>query len=149
MRLDTRTRTFDARLKDKVDLFVGKGGRVRAQEVVSLPTLTGATVTVSNLIPATVFLLGVFVEVLSEVSGTLATFDVGDGSDVDRWGAGIGLTELTRTTNDDFTATDSMGVFILSATDVVLDADGANAFSAGTIRIGVVFLTGSADIRRT
>lgn len=151
MRLDARTRAFDPRFKDQVDLFVGKGGRVRANEVVNTQDLTGgstAVITLSNFIPANSWLWGVFVEVLADIQGTVADFDVGDGTDVDRWGGGIALTSGTRTTTDDYTAADSFGVFLTSATDVVIQDDGILLFTGGILRIGALFLNGSADIRR-
>jgi hypothetical protein len=103
MRVETRARAVDTRLKDVADLFVGKGGRVRAKESIIVQDLTGsaAVITLSNFIPANVWLWGVVVNVLKTITGTVADFDVGDGSDVDRWGAGIALDAQTITQASD------------------------------------------------
>jgi len=102
----------------------------------------------TGLIPATVWCWGVVVEILEDITGTLTTFDIGDGVDVDRWGAGILLVAGTRTNSDSYTAATSMGFFTTTAVDVVLDADGANTFSDGTIRVGVMVSDITSNVRR-
>lgn len=99
--------------------------------------MSGATVTATNLIPAGSFVVGVTIRVTTEVEGA-TTFDIGDGSDVDRWGAAIILPAGTTTTIVDFTA-DGFGQFV-SANDIVLTANVAN-FTAGAVRITVHFMS--------
>ena len=151
MRIDPRARTVDTRLKDNIDIFVGKGGRNRIEESVSVTDLTGgsvALITLTDFVPANVWLLGVYVEILADIAGTVVNLDIGDGTDVDRWGAGIGITEGTQTTTADFTAADAFGVFLLTAEDVVIRDDGVLLMTGGQFRVGVIFQTGSAEIRR-
>lgn len=150
MRVDVRSRTFDARTKDVVDLFVGDGGRLRCEEVQQAQDLTGssATITLTDFIPTNTWLWGVFVTVLEDITGTVVNFDVGDGSDVDLWGAGLALTAGTQSSTADFTAAASMGTFGVAARDVVLQDDGVLLFTGGLIRIGAIFSTGSGSIRR-
>ncbi len=150
MRVDTRARAVDTRLKDVADLFVGKSSRLRAKESTIVQDLVGSTntFTFSNFIPANVFLLGVYLHVLAAITGTVADLDIGDGSDVDLWGAGIGITAGTITDSDDFTAAASMGTFGITARDVVLRDDGILLITGGIVRLGAVYLSGSAEIRR-
>jgi len=99
--------------------------------------MTGASVTASNLIPAGSFIIGVTVRVTTTITGA-TTFDIGDGVDVDRWGAAIALAAGTTTTIADFTAA-GFGQFA-TANDVVLTANGAN-FTAGAVRITVHYIS--------
>jgi hypothetical protein len=147
MRIDHRTRTFDNRGQDILDI-PGIGGKLRFREIVATPAITGATVTVTGHIPAKTWCWGVTIEILEPVTGSLTTFDVGDGTDVDRWGAAIVLTAGTRTTSTSFTAANSFGFFTTTAVDVVLDADGANTFSSGVVRISTVISDITANVRR-
>jgi hypothetical protein len=124
------------------------GSKVRYREVTSLPTLTGATVTLTNFLPATVWVWGVVIEVLEQITGTLTTFDVGTVADPNLWGSGILLVPQTRTTSDDYTAVGAMGFFNLTALDIQLDADGANAFAGGSIRVTAMLSDITANIRR-
>lgn len=101
-----------------------------------LTALSGASVTASNLIPAGSFIIGITVRVTTTITGA-TTFDIGDGIDVDRWGAAIALPAGTTTDITDFTAA-GFGQFA-AANDVVLTANGAN-FTAGAVRVTVHYL---------
>lgn len=147
MRTDIRGRSFDPRGADTADI-PGLGSKVRYREVVNLPTLTGATVTITGFLPATTWVWGVVVEVLEQITGTLTTFDVGTVADPNLWGGGILLVPQTRTTSNDFTAVGAMGFFNLTALDVQLDADGANTFSGGSVRVAAMLSDITANIRR-
>lgn len=149
MRTDIRGQAFDPRGGASADI-PGVGAKLRVREVGGVQTLSsGATVTFTGLIPANTWCWGVVVEVLELIGGTLASFDVGDGSDADRWGAAVGLTAGTRTTSDDFTAADSMGFFGVAAVNVVLDADGANTFDGtGLIKVFALVADITSNVRR-
>ena len=150
MRLDVRARAIDTRQKDVADVFVGKATRLRTSEVSIVQDLVGSTAvfTFTNFIPANVFLLGVYLRVVEAITGTVVNLDIGDGSDVDLWGAAIAIIAGTQTDSDDFTAAASMGTFAVAARDVVLQDDGILLITGGKVRLGAVFLTGSAEIRR-
>lgn len=98
-----------------------------------LSGLTGATATATALVPAGSFVLGVTVRVTTTITGA-TSFDVGDGVDVDRWGAAIALPAGTTTSIANFTA-NGFGQFT-AANNVVLTANGAN-FTGGAVRITV------------
>ena len=147
MRTDIRGKAFDSRGSDSFDI-PGIGSKVRYREVTNLPTLTGATVVIANFLPATTWVWGVVVEVLENITGTLTTFDVGTAADPNLWGGTTLLVAGTRTTSDDFTATGAMGFFNLTALAVQLDADGANTFSGGSIRVTAMLSDITANIRR-
>lgn len=101
-----------------------------------LSGLTGASVTATNLIPAGAVLVGVSARVTTAITGA-TSFDVGDGSDVDRWGAGIAVALGTTSDNTDWTA-GTIECFP-TAQDVVLTANGSN-FTAGAVRLTVHYI---------
>ena len=151
MRTDTRTRQFDPRNAAQHDqAFVH--GIVRTDEVsiFTNPIPAGATLTLSNLVPANVFLLGVVVHVVEEIFGStasLTSFDIGDGSDVDLYGAAISPLFATRTSSADFTAAVAGFRYTVAAEDVVLTANGEN-FAGGSIAISVLLLSIRGDRKR-
>ena len=101
-----------------------------------LTGLTGATVTASSLIPDGALIVGVTVRVTTTITGA-TSFDIGDGTDVDRWGVTIGLPSGTTTTGADFTS--GTVEILLAAGDVVLTANGPD-FSAGAVRIVAYYM---------
>ncbi len=100
-------------------------------------TSAGSSVTAASLIPAGSFLIGVTVRVLVTVTGPTG-FDVGDGTDVDRWGASIAVAATTTTDITDFNS-GAVTTFPL-ANDVVLTSDGVD-FTGGSVRITVHYMT--------
>jgi hypothetical protein len=104
---------------------------------VTLSGLSGATATATNFIPAGSIVLGVTVRVLTAITGA-TTFDIGDGTDVDRWGAGRAIAVGTTTTAANFTIT-SIPIYA-SATSVVLTANGSN-FTAGEVKLSIAYIS--------
>lgn len=104
---------------------------------VDVATSAGSSVTAASLIPAGSFLIGITVRVISNVGGP-ASFDVGDGIDVDRWGASIAAGIGTTTDITDFTS--GAVTTFPAANDVVLTSTGVD-FTAGTVRITVHYTT--------
>ena len=100
--------------------------------------MAGATATLANLIPAGSLVLGVTVHPTTAItSGDGATtYNVGDGTDADRWGlnilfaADVKLTDITITSPPYYAA----------ATSVVLTAN-AGTFNAGVVRVTVHYIT--------
>lgn len=100
----------------------------------------GATVTATNLIPDGAFLLGVVTRItvtLGNGGGTTG-YQIGDGSDADRWGAIAARTAGTTSSNADATAAFT-GSFI-AANSVVLTAVGGNFDGTGTFRVTVMYI---------
>jgi len=95
----------------------------------------GATEDAVALIPAGCFLIGVTTEIIDAISGSgLTSFDLGDGTDVDVWGATLPLGAGSLTDQTDFTA-DGFAQFTV-ANLVRLTANGTvPQFDAGLIRI--------------
>lgn len=125
---------FDGRTKPLVD---SNGQRITegmASAVVSTPS--GATVTASNLIPANSIVLGITCRVTGTISGA-SSFSVGDGTDADRWGAGIAVAPGTTTNVSDFTI--ASPVYYGAANNVVLTAAGSD-FTGGQVRITVHYV---------
>lgn len=102
--------------------------------------LSGASYTFTNALPAGAIILGVTVRVTTTITGA-TTFDVGDGTDVDRYGATVALASGTTTTFASATA--SPLEWRSAAGDVVLTANGSD-FTGGVVRICVHYLTGTA-----
>lgn len=105
-------------------------------------TLSGATYVSTIAIPAYAVLIGVTTRVNTAITGA-TTYDVGDGTDVDLWGAAIpvALNSESRTAN--FTAVAATGAAATSRT-VTLTANGSN-FTGGVVEICLHYLTTEAD----
>lgn len=101
-----------------------------------LSSLSGATATATAIIPDGALVLGVVVRVSTAITGA-TSFQVGDGSDADRWGAAIAIDVDTTSTPADFTS--GTVAIATSATNVVLTANGSN-FTAGTVDIVVWYI---------
>ncbi len=102
-----------------------------------LTSLSGASATTSGLIPAGSLILGVSVRVTTAITGA-TDFDIGDGTDVDAFGAAIAIGGGTTSDLSDWTI--STPPLVTSATEVVLTANGSN-FTAGAVRIVVWYTT--------
>lgn len=100
--------------------------------------MSGATLTLTNLIPAGSLVFGVTVHPTTAItSGDGATtYNVGDGTDADRWGAAIAFANDVNLTN----ITIASPVYYAAATNVVLTAI-AGTFNAGVVRVTVHYMT--------
>ena len=103
---------------------------------IAATTLSGATTNLGTTqIPDGAFVLGVLIRVVTVVTGA-TSIKIGDGSDDDKWGAGILVAAGSKNQSSDFTASPSL---YTSATNVVLTAvGGAASFAGGTVR-GAIF----------
>jgi hypothetical protein len=107
---------------------------VRTYETIT-GALSGASVTVTGALPVGI-ILGVTVRVTTAITGA-TSFDVGNGSDVDAWGATIAPTLGTTTTVANFTlATPPINA---ATGNVVLTANGSN-FTGGVVRVTTHYL---------
>jgi hypothetical protein len=104
--------------------------------------LSGATYVTTIAIPAYANLIGVTTRVTTAVTGA-TTYDVGDGTDVDLWGAAIGVALGSQSRTADFTAVAAVGAAATSRT-VTLTANGSN-FTGGVVEICLHYLTTEAD----
>lgn len=111
----------------------------------SVTCTAGATVTAAGLIPDGAFVVGVSTRVTTAIgagSGTTG-YQVGDGSDADRWGAINGITTGTSSNNSDATA-NFTGAFT-AANDIVLTAVGGNFDGTGVVRVVVHYIDTTAS----
>lgn len=99
-------------------------------------TLSGATATLSSLIPAGCMVVGITTRVITAITGATG-YDVGDGTTQDAYGANIGIG--LGTTSDITDATISAAPLYTAATDVVLTALGSN-FTGGDVRVTVHYI---------
>jgi len=111
----------------------------------TLSGVTGASVTATNLIPDGAIVMGVTTKVTTGLGVTSGTtgYTVGDGTDVDRWGAIVGTAAGTSSDNRDWTAT-TVQAFI-AANNVVITASGGNFDGTGVIYVSVQYLIGEVD----
>lgn len=108
-----------------------------ASETVSL---SGASTASTTLIPAGARLLGVTYRVTTAVTGA-TSFDVGDGSDVDRFGDNIAVTLGTTGNETNYTA-DPM--WWTAAARAITFTGVGGSFSGGVVRLHVYYLTFTA-----
>lgn len=96
------------------------------------PALSGATVTLSGIIPARAIVLGVLSKVTTAVTGA-ASFDVGDGTTAAKFGGSLGIAAGAVNSG-------VVGPYATyAAGDVVLTANGG-AFTGGVVRVSVAYL---------
>lgn len=116
-----------------------------AHAVATLSGVSGATVTATGLIPDGAIVLGITSRVTTAlgVSGGTTGYQVGDGSDADRWGNVTGTAAGTKTTNADWTTT-TIPLFN-AAQNVVITANGGNFDGTGVIFLDVSYAMGLAD----
>jgi hypothetical protein len=111
----------------------------------TLSNVSGASVTASGIIPDGAVVVGVTTKVTTGLGTTLGTtgYTVGDGTDVDRWGAITGTAAGTSSDNRDWTATTVQA--FTAASDIVITATGGNFDATGVIYVSVQYLIGQAD----
>ncbi len=100
-----------------------------------------ATSTISNFIPAGSFVLAVSIRVTTAVTTDGADpddFDIGTAADPNLYGSVISGAVNTTTTIADQTAVTP--IIYAAATDLIFDATGAEAFTAGVIRATVHYI---------
>jgi hypothetical protein len=111
-------------------------------KAVTLSALTGASVaTTGGFIPDGAVLVGLTTRVSTAITGATG-YDIGDGSDADRWGANIGIALNTSSDNTNWTA-GTIECFT-AAQEVTLTAVGSN-FTGGAVVIVAHYLAGEAD----
>jgi hypothetical protein len=144
MRTDTLARQFDPRHKNFDDTaFLHGITRIEEVSNVTDPIPAGATLTLSNIIPAGVFLLGVVCHVINDIfgaTGSLTDFDIGDGTTVNLYGDAIAPAAGTRTLTADYLNATAGFRYTTAAEDVVFTANGEN-FAGGAIATSVLMMT--------
>ena len=108
----------------------------------STGALSGADYTTTIAIPAYSYLIGVTTRVTTVITGA-TSYDVGDGTDVDLWGAAIAAAEGSQSRTANFTNIAAVGPAGTSRT-VKLTANGGS-FTAGVVEICLHYLTTEAD----
>jgi len=107
------------------------------QAFTTVLTSAGSSVTAAGAIPSGSFVVGITTRVITAVTGPTG-FDVGDGIDVDRWGASIAATLNTTSDITDYTSS-ALNLFPAS-NDVVITSDGVD-FTGGEIRITIHYMS--------
>ena len=99
--------------------------------------ISGATVTFASLIPAGCLVLGVTSLVTTAITGA-TDFDLGDGVDIDAFGAALPIALSSASDLTDSTL--ASPAIYTAATDVIATANGG-AFTAGDLRVAVHYLS--------
>lgn len=116
----------------------GIASRLRVNATTHTTDSGTGTETIVGVRPTNVFILGVTLRVTTVIAGSgLGSFDLGDGSTADRYGAAIAL--AADTTVDMSDATINPTEFLTSAGDLVLTAD-AGQFDSGAVRVAVHYI---------
>ena len=110
---------------------------IKLKETILLTDGGGAAETATGAIPAGAQVLAVVGIVTELLTGVTTDFDVGDGTDVDRWAAAVLKAKGSKWGQADATA-DPVGTWAAAARDVVLTAD-AGTFTTGEVRIEVYY----------
>jgi hypothetical protein len=107
--------------------------------------VSGASVTLSGLIPDGALVLGVTTEIVTALGATNSTtgYTVGDGADADRWGVVAAITQGTVSSGTAVTS-GTVSVFT-AANDVVLTATGGDFDGTGAIRVHVHYIVVEAS----
>lgn len=114
---------------------------------VDVPGAAAATLTAANFIPAGALVLGLNVYVTSTFSNTsLTSFNIGDGSDADLWGATVALTAGTKTSSANYTAVGASFKLYTAANNVVLTGVGANFAANGNARLELIYLNCGVEL---
>lgn len=93
-------------------------------------------------IPAGATVVGVTTRVTTTITGC-TSIQIGDGTDVDRFGNAIALTAGTTTTNADWTVT-SAPVYAAATVIRITAVGGGASFTAGAMRVCVYYLAPTA-----
>ncbi len=142
---DSQAKTYTITIiwDDDTKIALGEHGQELHHKIAEteLTALSGATVTASNLIPAGSLVLGVTARVTTLITGA-TTFDIGDGSTVDRWGNDIAVAANTTTDLTDMVGTSGAinPPIFTAANNIVLTGVGGS-FTAGAVRLTVHYLT--------
>lgn len=103
--------------------------------------MSGATITLANIIPAGAVVVGITCKVTTAITGA-TSFDLGTAPDADRFGAGIAVAVGTTSDNRDWTS-GTVECFP-SNTSLILTANGGN-FATGAVYVSVQYLSGQSD----
>jgi hypothetical protein len=122
--------TFNEAMQD-IDSLLGGAAMLKTQTE-ELTGLSGASVTTTIEFPNQCIILGASVRVTDDITGA-TSFDVGDGSTVDRFGGTLGIAE--GSTNQGTIG--PAGNY--SATTVTLTANGGN-FTGGGVRVSLHYI---------
>lgn len=107
------------------------GSTLKVEAGESELTLSGATTTASDLVPDGAMVIGVTTRVTEAITGA-SGYQVGDGSDADRWGD-VDLTSLGSITHN-ANATNNLIQLFLADNDIVITAKTSN-FTGGKLRV--------------
>ena len=136
---DHYAKSYQAMNGGSITLEAERGAKLRIKTfTVESAALSGATANIgTNSISAGWYVFGVttIVTTLITASGGGASFKIGDGSDDDKWGAGIAFALGTQTTNANFTAGPSL---YTANTNIVLTVN-TGAFTAGKVRATIAY----------
>ena len=103
--------------------------------------MSGATITLTNIIPAGAVVVGVTCKVTTAITGA-TSFQLGTAADPDRFGAAIAITLGATSDNQNWTS-GTVECFP-SATSLILTANSSN-FTGGAVYVSVQYLSGQAD----
>lgn len=119
------------------------GELMNIQSATTTGTLSsGATITLTNLIPAGSLVMGVVARVTTEITGPTSWL-LGVSGDTNQWGDILALPAGTTVDYADITGT-SPPEFFAAATSVLITRGSASDFTAGVVRVTILFVNVTA-----
>lgn len=124
-------------LRTTVPLIPTNGASANIKVAMELLADVSAGAVTTDFLPAGCILLGLATRVTTLITGSGVTaYQVGDGSDPDRWGQSAAVAAGTTTGIADWTAT---GIVLTAATEVTITAVGGT-FTAGAVRVVAYYI---------
>ena len=129
---------------DNIDVReVDNEARWKVRSATTTGTLSsGATITLTNLIPAESNLFGVTARVTTLITGPTSWL-LGVTGDTNQWGDTLALTKGTTVDFSDYTGT-KPPEFFAAATSILITRGSASDFTAGVVRVTIFYYTVTA-----
>ena len=130
--------------EQQFNIYSGNGayGLIKSKQELVTTTAAATATTAADFIPDGAIPLAISTYVQTAITiANLTGYNIGDGTDADRWGAITGHVVGTKSNNSDWTAT-TIQAFI-AAQAITLTAVGANFPAGGKIRICMTYMLSS------
>jgi len=130
--------------EQQFNIYSGNGayGLIRSKQELVTTTAAATAATAAAFIPDGAIPLAISTYVQTAITiADLTGYNIGDGTDADRWGAIAGHAVGTKSNNSDWTAT-TVQAFI-AAQAITLTAVGANFPAGGKIRVCMTYMLSS------
>ncbi len=136
----------NANAEQEFRVYSGNGayGLVRSKQELITTTAAATALTAADFIPDGAVPLGISTYVQTEIGGTDVTgYEIGDGSDADRWGSITGLIVGTNSSNASWVATTIQAFVAAQAITITALPEGKTFSAGGKIRVAMTYFSSS------